>query len=115
MKNKSGQFVEPTLESTTAAGEGVSVPKDLGLSIIDSPNPKAYPISSQTFVVVYKDLCKGGLDKTKAEGVKKFIDYGLGEGQSVLGQLQYAQLPDAVLSKSKEAASGLQCNGAPIS
>jgi phosphate transport system substrate-binding protein len=114
IKNKSGAFVAPTLASTTAAGEGVSVPKDLGLSIIDSPNPKAYPISSQTFVIVYKDMCKAGIAKGTAQGVKKFIDYGLGEGQSVLGQLQYAQLPAALLSKSKAAASGLQCNGSPL-
>jgi phosphate transport system substrate-binding protein len=114
VKNKSGQFVAPTLASTTAAGEGVSVPKDLGLSIIDSPNPKAYPISSQTFVVVYKDLCKGGLDKSKAQGVKKFIDYGLGEGQGVLQQLQYAQLPAALKTKAQKAADSLECNGSPV-
>jgi phosphate transport system substrate-binding protein len=114
IKNKSGAFVAPTLASTTAAGEGVSVPKDLGLSIIDSPNPKAYPISSQTFVIVYKDMCKAGIAKGTAQGVKKFLDYGLGDGQSVLGQLQYAQLPAPLLTKAKAAASGLQCNGSPL-
>ena len=114
VKNKSGKFVAPTLASTTAAGEGVKVPADLGISIIDSPNPKAYPISSQTFVIVYKDMCKAGVSKGTAGAVKKFIDYGLGEGQSVLGQLQYAKLPPAVLSKSQAAASSLQCNGAPL-
>jgi phosphate transport system substrate-binding protein len=114
IKNKSGQFVAPTLASTTAAGEGVSVPKDLGLSIIDSPNAKAYPISSQTFVIVYKDMCKAGIAKSKAQGVKKFIDYGLGDGQNVLGQLQYAKLPAALLTKSQAASSGLQCNGSPL-
>jgi phosphate transport system substrate-binding protein len=114
VKNKSGAFVEPTLESTTAAGEGVKVPADLGISIIDAPNPKAYPIASQTFVIVYKDMCKAGKSKGTAAAVKQFVDYGLGEGQGVLGQLKYAQLPAAVLTKSKEAAGGLQCNGAPI-
>src|SRR5205085_5764909 len=53
VKNKAGKFAEPTLASTTAAGQGVKVPKDLGLSIIDSPNPSAYPIASQTFGDVY--------------------------------------------------------------
>ena len=114
VKNKSGKFVEPTLASTTAAGQGVKVPKDLGISIIDAPNPSAYPISSQTFVDVYKDLCKGGLDKGKAGAVKGFNDYGLGQGQSVLGQLQYAQLPAPILSKAKAAAGGLTCNGSPV-
>jgi phosphate transport system substrate-binding protein len=114
VKNKSGSFVEPTLETTTAAGEGVKVPADLGINIIDSPNAKAYPISSQTFVIVYQDLCKGGLDKGKAGAVKGFIDYGLGEGQNVLGQLQYAQLPPALLTKAQAASDGLTCNGTPL-
>src|SRR5918911_4250197 len=60
IKNKSGKFVAPTLDSTTAAGEGVQIPKDLGVSIIDASNAKAYPIASQTFVIVYKDMCKAG-------------------------------------------------------
>lgn len=114
VKNKSGKFVEPTLATTTAAGKGVTVPPDLGLSVIDSPNPAAYPISSQTFVMVYKDLCKGGLDQGKAKAVKGFIDYGLGAGQSVLGQLQYAQLPASLLSKAQAASDSLTCNGSPV-
>jgi phosphate transport system substrate-binding protein len=114
VKNKAGKFVEPTLDTTTAAGKGVKVPKDLGISIIDSPNAAAYPISSQTFVDVYKDLCKGGLDAGKAGAVKGFIDYGLGEGQSVLGQLQYAQLPAPLLKKSQAASDSLTCNGSPV-
>jgi phosphate transport system substrate-binding protein len=114
VKNKAGNFVEPTLQSTTAAGEGVKVPPDLGISIIDSPNPQAYPIASQTFVIVYKDMCKAGISKDTAERVKAFLDYGLGDGQSVLGQLQYAKLPSELLSKSKQAVTGLQCNGAAL-
>jgi phosphate transport system substrate-binding protein len=114
VKNRSGSYVDPTLASTTAAGEGVKVPKDLGISIIDAPNPKAYPISSQTFVIVYKDMCKAGKSQGTASAVKKFIDYGLGAGQDVLGQLQYAKLPAAVLSKATAAAGTLTCNGQPI-
>src|SRR3954447_5718107 len=70
VKNKSGQFVDPTLDTTTAAGEGISIPKDLGISIIDSPNEKAYPIASQTFVIVYKDMCKAGIKQDAAQRVK---------------------------------------------
>jgi phosphate transport system substrate-binding protein len=114
VKNKSGKFVAPTLDSTTAAGEGVKVPEDLGISIIDAPNPAAYPIASQTFVIVYEDMCKAGKSQGTAKAVKQFLDYGLGDGQGVLGQLQYAKLPDALLQRSKAAASGLRCNGAQL-
>ncbi|MEA2478180.1 MAG: phosphate transport system substrate-binding protein [Thermoleophilaceae bacterium] len=114
VKNKAGQYVEPTLASTTAAGDGVKVPADLGISIIDAPGKQAYPISSQTFVVVYKDMCKAGLDKGTAQRVGAFLDYGLSAGQDVLGQLQYAKLPDAIKSKAQAAVDSLQCNGAPL-
>jgi len=114
VKNKSGKFVEPALATTTAAGEGIKIPADLGISIIDSPNAGAYPISSQTFVIVYKDPCKAGASSGTAKALAKFVSYGLGAGQNVLGQLQYAKLPAALLAKAKAAAGTLTCNGAPL-
>ena len=39
VKNKSGKFVAPTLESTSAAGEGIDDPAGPPISTIDSPNP----------------------------------------------------------------------------
>src|SRR4051812_30202968 len=72
VKNKSGKYIVPTLESVTASGDGVDVPADLRFTITDSPNPTAYPISSQTFIVVYKDPCKAGGNKTKAAGLVSF-------------------------------------------
>jgi phosphate transport system substrate-binding protein len=116
VKNKAGNYVEPTLASTSAAAEGVEVPANLGIKIKNPAAPTAYPITSQTFVVVYKDMCKAGVPggETAAKGVVKFLEYGLGSGQSILGQADYAALPAAILTKSKEAVSALQCNGAPI-
>jgi phosphate transport system substrate-binding protein len=114
--NKAGKFVEPTLESTSAAAEGVTVPANLGFKISNPAAPGAYPITSQTFLVVNKDLCKAGVPggETAAKGVVKFLEYGLGEGQAILSKADYAALPAAILSKSKEAVASLQCNGAAL-
>ncbi len=116
VKNKAGKYVEPTLASTSAAGIGVKIPADLGVKVINSPAPAAYPITSQTFIVVNKDLCKAGTPggEEAAKGVAKFIEYGLGAGQAILSQADYAKLPAPILAKSKEAQKSLQCNGAPI-
>jgi phosphate transport system substrate-binding protein len=116
VKNKSGSYIEPSLASTSAAGEGVTIPANLGIKVINSPNPTAYPIASQTFIVVNKDLCKAGVPggEAAAKGVVQFLNYGLGTGQSVLSQADYAALPTSILAKSKEAVTGLQCNGAAI-
>jgi phosphate transport system substrate-binding protein len=114
VKNKSGKFVAPTLESTSAAGEGITIPADLGISTIDSPNPAAYPIVSQTFAITYKDPCKAGMDKNKATGLKTFFSYLIGTGQDTIKKLSYAPIPATLKSKDQTAVDGMQCNGAAI-
>jgi phosphate transport system substrate-binding protein len=114
VKNKSGKFVAPSLESTSAAGEGVKVPADLRFSAIDSPNPAAYPIASATFIVVYKDMCKAGKSEGVAQRVKSWLDYAEGDGQSVAKELQYAPLPAAIHDQAKAKVNGLRCNGSAL-
>jgi len=116
IKNSSGRYVEPSLASTSAAGEGVKIPANLGLKVINSPSADAYPITSQTFIVVNKDLCKAGTPggEEAAKGVATFIGYGLEAGQQILAQADYAKLPPPILAKSREAQKALECNGSPI-
>ncbi len=116
VKNAAGKFISPSLASSTAAAEGVTVPANLGIKISDPKGAGAYPITSQTFIIVNKDLCKAGTPggEAAAKGVVKFITYGLNEGQSILSQADYAALPASILAKSKAAAAALQCNGSPI-
>jgi len=116
VKNNAGNFIAPSLASTSAAAEGITVPANLGIKISNPTGTNAYPITSQTFIVVNKDLCKAGTPggESAAKGVVKFLEYGLGQGQSILSQADYAALPSAILAKSKEAVAGLQCNGTAI-
>lgn len=114
VKNKSGTFVAPTLASTSAAGVGLKVPADLRIKAINSPNPNAYPIVSQTFILVYKDMCKAGVSQATAQNVVKFIKYGLGAGQDVAKQLEFAPLPAPLLAKSQAQLATLTCNGSPL-
>jgi phosphate transport system substrate-binding protein len=116
VENKAGKFVEPNLASTSAAAEGLTIPANLGVKISNPSSPSAYPITSQTFIVVNKDLCKAGIPggEAAAKGVVKFLDYGLGEGQAILSQADYAALPSPLLAKAKEAVASLQCNGASL-
>jgi phosphate transport system substrate-binding protein len=114
VRNKSGSYIAPTLGATSAAAAGISVPANLAISTINSPNPTAYPIVSQTFVIVYKDMCKAGVAKTAASGVKKFIAYGLGAGQAVEQKLSYGPLPASLVAKDQAQLNTLTCNGSPL-
>ncbi|MDQ6746228.1 MAG: phosphate ABC transporter substrate-binding protein PstS [Actinomycetota bacterium] len=114
VKNKAGKYIAPTIDATSAAAEGIKVPANLAISSINSPNPSAYPIVSQTFVIVYKDMCKAGVSKSAASGVAKFLTYGLGAGQAIEKQLSYAPLPQSLISKDQAQLKTLTCNGAPL-
>jgi phosphate transport system substrate-binding protein len=116
IQNKAGSYVLPTLASTSAAGEGVTIPANLGIKVVNSPTPTAYPITSQTFIVLNKDLCKAGSPggEEAAKGVVKFVEYGLGAGQKILKEADYAKLPAPILAKSEAAVKTLECNGSPI-
>jgi phosphate transport system substrate-binding protein len=114
VKNKAGNYVEPSLAATSAAAEGVTPPADLRFSTIDAPGPSAYPISAITFLLVYQDMCKAGLDKTKAQLVQNWLNYGQTEGQKVAPEIQYAPLPDAIHTQAQAKVAGLVCNGQPL-
>jgi phosphate transport system substrate-binding protein len=114
VKNKSGQYIEPSLQATSAAAQGVTPPADLRFSTINSGNPQAYPISAVTFLLVWQDACKAGQTTNQAKLVKNWLNYGLGAGQQVAPQLQYAPLPDNIKTAAQGKVDGLQCNGAAI-
>jgi phosphate transport system substrate-binding protein len=114
VKNKAGKFVAPTLQTTSAAGDGITIPKDLGVSTIDSPNPSAYPIVSQTFAITYSDACKAGLDQSKAKGLKQLVTYLIGPGQDTIKKLSYAPIPAGLKAKGQAAVDAMQCNGAAL-
>jgi len=115
VKNHGGQFIPPTLPASSAAAVGIKVPPDLTVATINSPNPTAYPIVSQTFVIVYKDPCKAGVSKAAASALKKFLTYGFGPGQAVEAKLGYAPLPPAIDKLDVAALGKLTCNGSPLS
>jgi len=119
IKNGSS-YVLPTIENTSAAANGISVPSDLGISTINSSTAGAYPIVSQTFIDVYKDPCKDGKESAStAKALKSFLGYAFGAGQQTLGsgsdKLPYAPLPSDLAAKDNTQLGTMTCNGSPIS
>ena len=115
VKNSAGQYVLPTLQAASAAAASSKVPADLTISTINAPGAASYPITSQTFIVVYKDMCKAGRSASDAKLTKSFLNYGLTTGQQVEQQLDYAPLPASLLAKDKAQLATMECNGSPIS
>jgi phosphate transport system substrate-binding protein len=57
LQNKAGRYVSPDDLTFAAAADGAdwfSVP-GMGLSIVDQANPNAWPVSSASFIIMYRD------------------------------------------------------------
>ncbi|MDI6851484.1 MAG: phosphate ABC transporter substrate-binding protein PstS [bacterium] len=95
IKNKKGNFVKPDLKSISKAAD-VKIPEHLKVSITDTDNPEGYPISSFTWILVYKDLSYLK-DRKKAKELYKLLHWMTHEGQHYTMELDYAPLPERVV------------------
>jgi phosphate transport system substrate-binding protein len=116
LKNKSGKFVEATIEAVSLAGEGAvehMKGTELAANIWDQPGEKAYPIASFTYIIVYKDL--GYLkDENKAKALAEFLRWATTDGQKLAGDLDYAPLSPGVQKKVEGALDTLTWGGKPV-
>jgi phosphate transport system substrate-binding protein len=97
VKNASGEFVKASLESVTeaAAGAAKEMPADFRVSITNAPGKKAYPISSFTWMLIPSSIPDG----KKSAAIKSFLQWMLTDGQKAAPTLDYAALPQAVVSQ----------------
>ena len=109
VRNRSGKFVKPTLESVTAAAAAASqnMPDDFRVSITDAAAPDAYPISSFTWLLIPTRID----DPEKGAAIKKFIVWMLGDGQQLAAPLNYAPLPASVVALEQRALDRIQVGG----
>lgn len=112
VKNSSGAYVEPSLESITAAAEGVAskLPPgtDYRISVVNAPGAKAYPISSLTWILAYEKQP----DATKGKKLVEFLRWAYTKGQQSAAALDYAPLPDALIQQLTARLSSIQVGAA---
>jgi len=96
--NQRGELVEPTAESISAAASG-EIPADTRASITNSDAVGAYPISTFTWMIIYKEQNYSDRSKEQAEATLDLLQYILSdEAQKITSEVHYAPLP----TKAKE-------------
>lgn len=111
LKNKSGAYITPNAASTSAAASGIVIPDDYRVSIVDSPNDAAYPISGLTWVLLYKNQP----DFEKGKALVDFLWWGIHDGQVVEEPLGYAPLPaDLRTSVEHTLTTAITSGGEPV-
>jgi phosphate transport system substrate-binding protein len=112
LKNKAGDFVEPSFDAVTAAAaESLpATPEDLRVSITDAAGKGAYPISSYTYILVYKEQ----RDAAKGKALVDFLWWGLHDGEQFAKDLNYAPLPAEIVKRAEAKVNSIVAGGKPL-
>ena len=98
IKNQRGEFVLPSSASISASASG-EIPADTRCSITNSDASGAYPISTFTWMVIYKEQNYSDRTKEQALATLDLVKYILSdEAQNITSEVHYAPLP----AKAKE-------------
>jgi phosphate transport system substrate-binding protein len=108
IENAAHQFVLPSVEGATAAAAGVAESlapnSDFRLSIVNAPGATAYPISSFTWLLVYRDQA----DSVKRRKLVEFVRWALTDGEKSAATLDYAPLPPAIVSRLEQRLDSIK-------
>jgi phosphate transport system substrate-binding protein len=101
VKNKDGNYIAPSVQSATTAAENATINPDLTFSAIWASGAQSYPITYQSWDLVYQKQSSANTTKM----LKAYIGYLLGDGQKLLPGLNYAPLPASLDQKAKAQLS----------
>jgi len=112
VRNHAGKFVQPSIQSTTAAAAGAAknMPSDFRVSLTNPPGDDAYPIASFTWLLVYKDQA----DAAKGRAMVKFLWWAIHDGQKYTSDLLYAPLPSQVVKEIEGKIRQITYQGKPL-
>jgi phosphate transport system substrate-binding protein len=94
MRNKAGQWVQPTAANFAAAAAGAkwSAAPGFYLLLLDQPGAAAWPITGATFILMHSKQA----NPEKGREVLTFFDWAYKNGDAAAQSLDYVTLPDPV-------------------
>jgi phosphate transport system substrate-binding protein len=110
LKNAAGNYITPSLASTTKAAEGVTLPDNMKVMLTNSTNPDAYPIVGFTWMLVYVNQT----DKAKGEELAKMLWWAIHHGQQYTEALSYAPLAGGAVTKAENEILSIKYQGQPF-
>ena len=99
LQNRAGNFVSPddlTFAAAAAGADWFAVP-GMGLSIVNQPGKDTWPITTASFIIMYKDPA----DKKASQEVIKFFDWAFKNGAKMSAELDYVHLPASLQDQIK--------------
>ncbi|MEI6043671.1 MAG: phosphate ABC transporter substrate-binding protein PstS [Chloroflexota bacterium] len=101
IRNQSGRYIRPTIDSVTAAAEGASIPDDFRTFVVNGEGANVYPIAGFTWLIVWKDFSRiPNPSPEKAQALANFLWWAINDGQRPENLPSgYAPLPASLLPR----------------
>jgi phosphate transport system substrate-binding protein len=97
IKNDAGMAIAPTLVGASAAVAAATINPDLTYNPVNAQGPVAYPITSPTWIIIYKQQT----DQAKGQALKAFLQFILTTGQTKIAiQDDFAPLSPELQQKA---------------
>ncbi len=113
VQNRAGNWIVPSLRSTSLAGD-TQLPADTRIVLANTDATNGYPISTMTWLVVYKEQNYGGRSMARAGELVKLLWWVTHEGQQYAESLDYAPLPAAAVKDVETILKSITFDGKPI-
>ncbi len=113
IKNSSGNFIDPTISSVSLAAN-FELPADTRASITNTSSADGYPISSFTWIILFKELNYNNRDENHAKEIVDLIWWLIHQGEQYAEPLHYSPLPQQALLKAETILKSVTYNGKPI-
>lgn len=112
LQNKSGKFVEPSIETFQGAAAGADWKNAPGfyVALTDQPGDKSWPVTGASYIIVQKKMT----DEKTATAMLKFFDWSYRHGRDMAKELDYVPMPENVITLVTEKwKTELTINGKP--
>ena len=95
LATRDGQYVAPSAETFAAAAAGAdwAKAKAMALSLNNQPGAKSWPITTATFILMYKQPT----DAAKSKEALAFFDWVFKSGGKLADELDYVAMPQAAI------------------
>lgn len=114
LRNSSGNFIAADTKSISESAN-VEIPNDTRVMITNSSNPEAYPISTFTWIIVYKEQAYNNRPDSKAKSLIGLLNYIISpEGQDIAAKIHFAPLSASTVEKTKANIKSMIYNGQAI-
>jgi ABC-type phosphate transport system substrate-binding protein len=127
VQNAAGKFVQPKIETLASATSAISLTLPPGnaswasvgsyfnLHNAETTPEDAYPITSFSYVLIYKELnVRPGMTLDKAKALTWFLWWAIHDGQHYATGLSYVPLPETVVAHDEVTLRMITFNGQQV-